>query len=254
MQCIGRTKERTRCARSARSHRLTCKQHGWQLLTLATTSIMFIAVVLGAINDWFGIMDRFTESHPPGTKEECIDSRMSGDDMRNLIVAEWFCSTEFANIWDRSMQMEIIDSNHELVMRRFDEIYRSPDLDPISRPEDAPDANEDGRLSRIFELWARYREREAVVVGRVLYVTLLQDDEISTDWVVQLGTVDDDSVVIYVRLVGEPGWEPPPDPDCKAALVTIIPIARGYVPRAGAAGNSDAIYAMASGFLCSPPI
>lgn len=254
MRCLALTRRRERCARTARAARLTCAEHGWQPVKMTAASVAAVGVVAALANDSLGILDRLRDDEPPSTDAECIEAYDS-DVHEERIVESWYCDTEFANIWAPDLTLQMLRENRELVLEHYDRIFGAPTSDETFSDVSTSDPRLDGgNLRRIFVYWPDYDNTLSMVVGQVRAAHSLVEDELSSDWVVQLGTVSDDTVLVYVRVVGEPGWEPPPEPECEIGVAELIPIARGYVVRADGLGQYDVIYGVASGFFCMPAL
>lgn len=220
----------------------------------AGAAVVAVGVVAALANDSLGILDRFGNHEPPSTDAECLDAYDS-DVAAERIVESWYCDTEFANIWAPDLTLQMLRENRDLLLTNYDRIVGAPTADETFSETSLSDPRLDGGdLDRLFVYWPEYDDTVSMVIGQIRAKHSLVADEISSDWVIQLGTVRDDAVLVYVRVVGEPGWEPPPDEECQIGIAEIIPIARGYVPRADASGQYEVIYAMASDFFCMPAL
>ncbi|WP_141371975.1 hypothetical protein [Cellulomonas cellasea] len=206
----------------------------------------------GGVDDALSVVDRFREQDPT-TAEECLD-RLSSGPLADLMVDTWYCDTEFANIWQPGMKHVMLRDNRELVRDNYARIVHGA-VDPASQFSAEGLSDPDlagGKVSRLFARWPNYQDRSSVVLGRVAAVQMLYDDDVSSDWVVQLGTVRDPNQVVYLRVVGPPGWQHPGESKCPLVRAEGIPIARGYVPRGDGDGLVDVIYEMATKVECFP--
>lgn len=251
MKCLGRTASGARCRRERAPRRLTCEEHSlWKTFWKGVLALSVVVSLLGgavALADRFGLFS----TPAPTTADECLEQSDSST-ARELMIAGWLCETEFANIWAPDRRLEVLEENRGLLDDQFDRILHGS-VGEEAGPSPAALADEGlrgGRVSRLYANWPRYRDEPALVLGSVRSAQNILDDEVSSDWVFQLGTVRDDHVLIYLRVSGPPGWTPPPESECPLALAEGIPIARGSVPRADGDGAFDVIYSMSSFFTC----
>lgn len=221
---------------------------------MTMAAVVAVGAVAALANDSLGLLDRFSDDEPPSNAAECVEAYDS-DVTEEIVVESWYCDTEFANIWAPGMTLQMLRENRDLVMENYDRILGAPTSDEsFSEVATSDPGLDSGRLARLFVHWPDYDDTVSMVVGQVRAAHGLLADELSSDWVIQLGTVRDETVLVYLRVAGEPGWQPPADTECELAVAELIPIARGYVPRAAGAGNLDVIYGIATGFLCMPAL
>jgi hypothetical protein len=114
--------------------------------------------------------------------------------------------------------------------------------------------SEGGRLSRIFTYFPRYQDRFALVTGRVNRLVNLTTEQTWSEWVVQLGSVREESSEIYALFTKPVSWRPPRGTECFLGLIEGVPIARGPVRAANTSGEVDVIYELAAKFECFPPV
>lgn len=260
MRCFARTSKGRRCARDARLRRLTCAKHRRQLLVPATTLTTLTtgaALWVGLTSDGLDIWDKiFGEPKPKAsTAAECI-GELASKEFSDRVIDSWLCETQFANVWDSEKQHGVLWDNRPLVEENYSRIMHaaaSPATPLSAAALEDPDLS-GGTLSRLYARWPTYQTLPSIVLGQVRAATNLADDTVSSDWVIQLGTARDEHQLLYLRVVGPPGWAPPPRSECQLALGEAIPIARGFVPRADQGGTYDVIYAMAATFECLTPM
>lgn len=252
MKCLGRTASGARCRRDRAPRRLTCHEH--TLRKPVWRAIVALSTVIGLIVAGFTLREQLGglfRRPAPTTAGECLE-RSDSSTARDLAIDSWFCDTRFANIWAPDMQLALLEENRDLLAADFDRILHAS-VSEEARPSATALSDEDlrgGQISRLYANWPRYRDEPALLLGSVRTAHNILDDEVSSDWVFQLGTVRDDHVLVYLRVAGPPGWSPPPESECPLALAEGIPIARGRVPRADDDGTFDVIYSMSSFFTC----
>lgn len=251
MKCLGLTKLNRRCSRQTSF--LVCRGHLKQpFLALG----FFVALGVGII----ALVDRAGEEvaariAPPETIDECRADAKS-DRFAERAIDTWYCETEFANIWAR--EPTVLRDNREYLLKHF--AY----LDPTrARGEQGFTADtkaddfglsEGARLSRIFTYFPRYQDRFALVTGRVNRLVNLTTEQTWSEWVVQLGSVREQSSEIYAHFTKPVGWRPPRGRKCFLGLIESVPIARGPVRAANTPGEVDVVYELAAKFECFPPV
>jgi len=252
MKCLGFTKGNWRCSRPARF--LVCRDHVRQPFL----ALGFVVALAGGI---VALVDRAGEkvaarTAAPKTLDECRAEATKRDQFSEIAVDTWYCETEFTNIWAR--QPTMLRENKKYVLQHF--AY----LDPTrargkqgftaDAKADHFGLSEGARLSRVFTYFPRYQDRFALVTGRVNRLVNLTREQTWSEWVVQLGSVREESSEIYAHFTKPIGWKPPRGKKCFLGLIEGVPIARGPVRAANTPGELDVVYELAAKFECFRPV
>jgi hypothetical protein len=252
MQCLGRTQSLRRCSRLTADWPF-CRQHRWQWLA---GLLALLSAVSTIVSLWTGIPSLWAsdKSSSPKTADQCVakaDKQSSAQYWIDVI----YCDTQFANFWDRPPTM--LTPNKEPLRRNWSRLNPQRDYSvttpylPESIGSGAGPKRNDYNLHRIFEEFPLYSSHFDLIVGQVHNPTLLEETHWS-DWVVQLGTVQDPGVLLYARFSKPKGWRPPKN--CDLAVVEGMPIAYGTTDQQGGLIKYQVMYVLASDFLCSPKL
>jgi hypothetical protein len=217
------------------------------ILTLAT---------LNALTGWVpfeGVYRHFfpapAAASPPATANDCI-ARERQRPTAVWFVNEWYCQTEFANIWSRPPDM--FRANAPLLVKAF------PSLGPLSTAP-RPSLTKLGvqltqsiTVGQFFEDFSAYSKNFVIMAGRPHRIEIFNNAVGSTrdDWVVQLSTDQPgfEGNLVYVRFTAPSGWAFPPD--CRIVAIPVLPVASGAVGSPGAPKLFQAIYTIGEG----PPV
>lgn len=227
---------------------LTCKTHVLQPFLAAGAVIAAVAGIAQITGK--SLSDVFEPA--PETAATCY-SAISGKWGQDDWLTSWFCDAKYSSIW--KAPPTVFDSNRTVMQKNWS--YLDPNVKHTKMEltaQSIKDLETDAPLIRRLFMNAAYNTKFSYSVGQVRrYQTYQKAPQVSS-WLFQLGTGQDQSILIYGEVQMPLDWKPPAGDGCALAWFEGIPIAEGMVDRAGAAGELQVFYFAFSNFQCFPKL